>query len=248
MSIESSDTIENPLNKEVLNALGNLDTILKERGTSPMAMRAEEISLVSGGQELATITSADVLVLGKSFQEVLVGGEGGEPFQSEKLKSFLGVLSENLIGLNHLGISYFVEDIDREAETLTGLARNRGVNLYSESASSEDEKWLFAGDAERPQEPLFEFVLNKGPKVRDLWRPHFQIDIDTKLSRDEIKRLTEEYFGEGFIKWELDTPDYGVVLVMGILGDISGTKIVLGIGTNLRNTERHRLHELRKIS
>ena len=44
-------------------------------------------------------------------------------------------------------------------------------------------------------------------------------------------------FGSDFIQWKLDIPNYGVVLEMGMLGSVRGTKIYLGVSTNLRNTK-----------
>lgn len=245
---ETKENVEHQFNKVVLSLLGNLDSALKEHQKSPLVVHGEEVFLTSESRKLVTVTSSDIAALGRSFQDVLGGRGSEEPFRSEKFKLFLDALAENLVGLNHLGISYFVEDIDRETEAIRRLAQAGGVGLYSENASPEGEKWLFVGNTANLMEPLFEFVLNKGKRAKDLWRPHFQIDIDTKLSRDAIKRITDKYLGEDFIKWELDIPNHGIVLVMGIIGDIGGTKIALGIGTDKRDTKRHREFELKKIS
>ena len=52
--------------------------------------------------------------------------------------------------------------------------------------------------------------------------PHFQIDIDTKLTTNEIEFLTKKYLKDGFINWKLNIPNFGIVLEMGELGNISG--------------------------
>ena len=84
----------------------------------------------------------------------------------------------------------------------------------------------------------FEIVLNQSEtEYVDEWIPHFHIDIDTTLDYSEIKSITNSVFWEGFINWNIDVPHYGVVLGMGSLGSVNGTKIYLGLGTKLRDTD-----------
>jgi len=93
---------------------------------------------------------------------------------------------------------------------------------------------------------MCELVLNRRSS-KDFWRPHFQIDVDTTLQRSEVLDIAKKYLGMDFIRWELNIPNYGVVLMMGVLENIGGSKIVLGIGTKLRNTEHLRKGELRLL-
>ena len=79
------------------------------------------------------------------------------------------------------------------------------------------------------------------------WIPHFQIDIDTNQSIEELKKATAKYLNPNFFGWELDIPNHGVVLAMGQLGNIYGSKIYLGVGTNLRETENHRKNILVEV-
>jgi len=68
------------------------------------------------------------------------------------------------------------------------------------------------------------------------------------LSQQELELILSKCFGKNFVSWKLNIPNYGVVLEMGCLGSVDGTKIYLGIGTNLRNTKFHREEILKKIS
>ncbi len=73
-----------------------------------------------------------------------------------------------------------------------------------------------------------------------MWAPHFQIDLDTSLSFNELEKITDDSLGSRFFKWKLNIPNYGIVLGMGILGKIGNTKICLGLGTDIRDTKYQR--------
>ncbi len=62
-----------------------------------------------------------------------------------------------------------------------------------------------------------------------------------------MKKATTKYLKPNFFDFELNIPNHGVVLAMGQLGNINGTKIYLGIGTNLRGTEYHRKNFFNEI-
>ena len=71
--------------------------------------------------------------------------------------------------------------------------------------------------------------------------------MDFDVSADVLERHAEEAFGVGFAKWKLDIPEVGVVLMMGSIGSINGTKIQLGLGTNLRDPKLHRSEIMREL-
>lgn len=97
-------------------------------------------------------------------------------------------------------------------------------------------------------DPLFEIVLEEDPdKKADSHRPHFQIDLDTDLTIEELEALTEKHFGKDFFSWKYHIPNYGVVMGMGKLGEVSGAKIFLGLGTKLRLTQFHREEILKEV-
>jgi len=126
------------------------------------------------------------------------------------------------------------------------LASKSDYYAYSEQSNNPDQRWIFIGNAQNWEKPMCELVLNRRSS-KDFWRPHFQIDVDTTLQRSEVLDIAKKYLGMDFIRWELNIPNYGVVLMMGVLENIGGSKIVLGIGTKLRNTEHLRKGELRLL-
>lgn len=236
------------INERILDLLRALDTALKQNGASPFTVDESPVALFSNQKQLLRVESDDIIVIGKSFQDILARRNEKETAYSRgSFRDFLGAISKDLVRLNHLGLSYFVEDPAKETDSLKELAKKSEVNLYKESAEIDDEKWLFVGDTDKWNEPLFEFVLSKGSGT-DIWRPHFQIDIDTNLSREKLKEIAEVYFGKEFFAWELDVTNVGVVLMMGILENVDGSKIALGVGTNLRDTAWHRSDILRKVT
>lgn len=156
-----------------------------------------------------------------------------------KLEKFCSEI--DIVRLNHLGINYTVADINKELKHFKKLLSGTNFKLYEETSDNSTQRWFFIGNLENWEYPLFELVLNerKEPLLNE-WIPHFQIDIDTNQSIDELKELTTNYVRPDFFGWELNIPNYGVVLAMGQLGKIDGTKIYLGMGTNLRDTKMHR--------
>lgn len=249
---EPNEQIKSPertLNIALITTLKGLDNVVAKRGKSPFEFRNGVAILKSGDKQLATITSTDILVGGLSLGDRLpLDGSTGD-FNPERFESFMQTVQDKLIRLNHLGVSYLCSDLETETQILkTGLSRS-GIKLYQEPSPDHSQRWLFAGDRTNWQSPLFELVLNQGdPEQTDFWAPHFQIDLDTALPIEELKQITDQALGQDFLKWQLDIPDYGTVLAMGVLGSIGKTKIALGLGTNLRGTEFHRKNELQELS
>lgn len=233
-------------NKLLLAVLRDLNHILKK---SPLQAESEEISLISGNKKLIRITSSDILLGEHSFQEEIVGTSNGKDIQiKENFSSFLKSISGSVMRLNHMGVSYFCENMSTEIVKMKKVTERNGLPLYEEISGNPMQRWLFTGDIKDRQSPLFEIVLNKGKKIQgDYWRPHFQIDIDTSMTIEQIKKATDNYLGKEFVKWQMDIPDYGTVLAMGILGEVNGAKIALGIGTTLRETEYHRKNLLKPL-
>lgn len=164
----------------------------------------------------------------------------------EKFDKFIHKVFPNIIRLNHVGISYYCLSIKEE---MMFYKKRLGTNpLYEETSGNTYSRWFFLGEISKWENPLFEIVLNKGnTEYINEWIPHFQIDLDTNLQFNEIKKITNEIYGENFIKWSLDVPNFGVVLCMGRIFEVGNTKMYLGIGTNLRNTRYHRNELLKKV-
>lgn len=157
----------------------------------------------------------------------------------EQLKEFCSKI--DVVRLNHLGVSYSCADINEELDYLKKLSFETGLKLFEEKSGMDKQRWFFLGNSNSWEYPLFEIVLTESKKsLINEWIPHFQIDIDTNHSFNELNNLTTKYLRADFFGWKLDIPNYGVVLAMGSLGNINGTKIYLGLGTKLRDTKFHR--------
>lgn len=141
------------------------------------------------------------------------------------------------ITLNHLGIGYYTDNIQKEVQKLKTLTHGL---LYKESSGT-DTKWLFTGDVTKPKTLLFEFVLKEVKKpTLSSWTPHLQFDFDTNLSIDILEKILSKHFGADWIKRRIGSPQYGTPLVMGRMYSVGGVKVYLGIGTTDRNRDWHR--------
>ncbi len=153
------------------------------------------------------------------------------------ISNFISNISGKITRINHLGISYSCISIDRELSYYKKLISGTSLKLFEEKSDSIYNKWFFIGNLKK-NDPLFEIVLTESPtSIINDWVPHFQIDFDTSLDYEAIVNSTENSLAKDFIKWKLNIPNYGTVLCMGILGNINGTKITLGIGTNQRGKQ-----------
>ena len=166
----------------------------------------------------------------------------------EKFDGFIDSIKPSIKRLNHLGISYGCTNISEELKTYIKLAKENHIQLTEEKSDSPKSRWFFIKNSNNWKSPLFEIVLTESPStIENDWIPHFQIDIDTSLTPQEVSDICKKHFGKDFVGWELTVPNKGVVLAMGKLGDVSGVNIYLGIGTNLRNTKNHREKILKSI-
>ena len=164
------------------------------------------------------------------------------------IATFLNAISSNVLRLNHIGVSYWCENIEDELLEYQNMIKGSGLTLYEEFSGNPNNRWFFLRSNEEWKMPMIEIVLNQSNKYyEDVWIPHFQIDIDTSLDYKELVVLTNKYLKQDFFSWNMNIPNYGVVLGMGLLGTINNTKIYLGLGTNLRNTKYHREVMLKEV-
>ncbi|MCA9371658.1 hypothetical protein KC726_02045 [Candidatus Woesebacteria bacterium] len=205
--------------------------------------------LFSGSNLLTKIDNKQISVCGHNvLDKVLAKKDRLQRGVKDKgFSDFLNDIASSVLRLNHVGISYTVEHIMSEVAWYKKVTKNSGFDLFDEPSGDPSAKWLFVGSTDNWETPLFEIVLTKMSVVENMWRPHFHIDIDTDLNQKQLEDKLETYLGKDFVQWKLDIPDYGVVLEMGMLGSIDGTKIYLGVGTNLRNTRFHREKILQKV-
>ncbi|MBP9738995.1 hypothetical protein KBD20_04880 [Candidatus Saccharibacteria bacterium] len=199
---------------------------------------------------LVSISDSNIDINGANFNDRITPAKvsklntGVEITTFETFMKELSTVSE--IRLNHCGISYYCNDLESEIDYIQKLVGND--ELYEEDSGVSSTKWLFIGNTNKYNEPLFELVLNKRQKpTLSSWAPHFQIDIDTTLSIEDLKYVVQKHLGDDWIKWSIDVEGLGTPLVMGRLCSFDGLKVYLGIGTNKRSREWHRKNGLRRL-
>jgi len=161
---------------------------------------------------------------------------------------FLNAISSKVLRLNHIGVSYWCENIENELLEYQNAIKGSDLKVYEEFSGNPKNRWFFLRSDPKWTVPLIEIVLNQSKNYyEDEWMPHFQIDIDTSLDYKELIFLTNKFLKHDFFSWNMNIPNYGVVLGMGLLGTINNTKIYLGLGTNLRNTKYHREVSLKEV-
>ena len=194
-----SKSTEIPLNRKVLHLLGNLEPVLTKKGNSPLRIANDTTTILNGDMTLATLSPSSIHVLGENFEDRILDqtAEKKSTLDDDKFTNFLDVIGDRIVRLNHIGISYFTDDLAQEAARLRDLAHTQNIPLYREPSTDQEQNWLFLGDADNWEDPLFEFVLNT--PTATINKPHIQIDLDTTLSLEEIQEITAHYLREGFV-------------------------------------------------
>ncbi len=234
---------------EILSVLKNLRN--SEANQFLSRKNSSSFVLQINGEPLVEVNEESISVVGGDFTARIFPARNSSVSDSisiGRIKNFFDKLNDSLIRLNHLGISYSCVNIENELVEIKKLLHGTNFKLYEEPADSASQRWFFIGNLESWENPLFEIVLteSKTPLCTE-WIPHFQIDLDTRLNIEELEFLTKNHLKEDFIGWKLDIPNYGVVLTMGELSNINGTKICLGLGTDKRDTKLHREKILRLV-
>ena len=162
---------------------------------------------------------------------------------------FLDAIQENIIRINHLGVHISTPNSEDFKHNIIKLVKGSTVGLYSEESSpGMNVEWLFLS-GKASLSPMFEIVLSERMKpVQSSTIPHLQVDIDTNLPYDLLKKLVDVHLGPNFEHLKVDVPYYGIVMTMGKLVNIGGIKVYLGLGTSLRDTAHARKHDLKLLS
>jgi len=201
-------------------------------------------ALQVGGKTFLEIDEKSIRLIGGDITQKISPSSNTQNSPSispERIRKFFEVIKDFILRLNHLGISYSCPSIEIEVAKIKKSLEGTDFKLYEERAEFTHQRWFFIGNLENWEYPLFELVITESVSpISNKWLPHFQIDIDTNLGAEELEALISEHLKENFVDWKYDIPDYGVVLEMGELSNTNGTKIYLGIGTNLRKTKSHR--------
>jgi hypothetical protein len=200
---------------------------------------------------ISEINKKSIILFGEDFTKKIIPVKNTQSsylISIDRIKTFFSKIKDSLVRLNHLGISYSCSSIVNEIAGIKKLLQGTNFKLYEEPADLLSQRWFFIGNFKNWKYPLFELVMTESNVTLCTKKlPHFQIDIDTKLTTNEIEFLTKKYLKDGFINWKLNIPNFGIVLEMGELGNISGVKICLGLGTNLRSTKHQREKELHVV-
>lgn len=225
--------------------------ILQQRGVHSVHQQNNSFVIANrDGAPLVNLNSTEVTINGIVFNDRITPAKTSSlvnKIETDAVRSFVqDLLSKSNVSLNHLGISYYCVDLSAEVSRLKQLLGNNP--LYEESSDTKSTRWLFIGNADNPNEPMFELVLNQRAKpTLSSWTPHIQIDIDTELSYDDLMIIVRKHFGNSWVKWSIDVKDWGIPLVVGRLCSINGLKVYLGIGTNKRGREWHRKQGMQQI-
>lgn len=237
------------LNKTIINLISILTDDIKKIDKF-LTLTHESLTLQIEKNSLVEISDRSIKILGKEDISSKISIASKEIISRhidfEQLKKFCTNI--DFLRLNHFGVSYSCPDISKELEHLKKLLHTTDFKLFEEKSNINGQRWFFLGNPENWRDPLFEIALTESKEpLRNKWIPHFQIDIDTDKSFEELRNLSEKFFGADIFDWKLDIYNYGIVLTMCQLGNICGTKVYLGLGTKLRNTKSHRKELLTAI-
>lgn len=204
-------------------------------------------TLMVNNEPLVRVDHNSILLLGADITSKIFLADSpsiSDSIDINNIKRFFRAIQDHLVGINHLGINYSCPNIEDELAGIKALIKGKDLQIYEEISSFPHQRWFFVANLDS-DDPMFEMVLTESAApVCDKWTPHFQIDLDTDLSLEEIKELTGRYLKPNFLDWQMDVPDMGVVLIMGELSNINGTKIFLGLGTDKRNSTSKRSDRL----
>ena len=202
----------------------------------------DSIALYSGNSLLCKLTNNKIFLCGKDISEKLKPKKDRleTRLKEKSFENFIEEISDSLLRLNHIGINYWCSNIEDEINFYKELLKGTSIKLYEEKSDDPNMRWLFMGDITDWESPLFEIVINDRYTPENEWRPHFQIDIDTTLKQEKLEKMAKKYFDNDSIPWKLEIPNYGVVMEMLFLESIKGSKIYLGVGTDIRGTKYHR--------
>jgi hypothetical protein len=226
------------LNGCLLQILKDLLSIENPLINQQLVAAENSYNLDLGKNNFIRINQESIKINSQNIEDkIILSNKNTNEHNFNEIDNFISKIASSITGINHFGISYSCRNITTELAYYKQIISGTSLKLYEEKSDSQYNRWFFIGNLEN-NNPFFEIVLmESGAPVCDMWAPHFQIDINTDLDYETIAETAKSLLGDNFIKWKLDIPNYGVVLCMGIIGNINSTKITLGIGTNLRGKQ-----------
>ncbi len=169
----------------------------------------------------------------------------------EPIETLIQDLSQRdaVVSLNHIGFCYKTDSQTQERQTLTNNVSDSNWHLYEEN-SNDQAKWYFIGNTDYWNDPLIELlpVTDTSDKWLPYWLPHIHVDIDTKLTCEEIESITKRIFNKSnVVPFRVTAIDNIVYTIRLRLGIVSGVNIDLDLSTNSRNVQVQRQILLKKI-
>lgn len=222
------------LNLSIINLLKQLQSSTNSKLSTQLQV-TDSIQILADNQVFASITKQQIL-LGNTDISNKISDNKGCTNQAifPKATVLIEKISPFVTSLNHIGISYVTKNMNEELCNLVDFVKTTPFHLYEEKSSVKSAKWFFVGDKTKPNNPMFELVLNQPNTIQQDWYPHFQIDVDTTLKAKELSTITSAIFSDSTTSFKKN------YLQLFVLGQIDGIKIVIGIGTNTRQILKQR--------
>ncbi|MDO8528767.1 MAG: hypothetical protein Q7S06_02655 [Nanoarchaeota archaeon] len=237
------------LNRTIIQILKRLKELDNENINKHLLVNEGSTTFKINQSEFLKINENNLLMNGKNIEEKILVKKPKNLNKINQFNQFIDEISDSIVRLNHIGINYSCRNIKDELKEYKKLIDKSNYKIYEEDSGNKNQRWFFIADLSNWQYPMFEIVL-KETKTNSVntWVPHFQIDIDTKLDFETLRKIANSKFKNEFFEWKLDIPNHGIVLAMGFISNIKGTKICLGVGTNLRDTKyQHSLNNLKEV-
>lgn len=195
-----------------------------------------ELVIKENSIDYLTVTKSKISMFGIDMLLKLQAESQNNWNKFDSYFTFLKTIKNDILRLNHCGFGYRVLNVDKELQTIKSRLPANFELVEEDSGDKPNNRWFFIKHKTDSSVPKIELVLYFTEKYREFY-PQFQLDIDTGLSFESIRKISDELFGKNFFFWKYEVPGYGVVMAMGKIAQISGINILIGIGTNLRKRQ-----------
>jgi len=236
------------LNQKIIEILEFFYKLKKPKILKYLKKENKGFKLFSGEKELFSVNPNSLTIINNIdiSKKIIFKNSSRDNLQEEKLKNFLDAISKKIIRINHLGIGYNYLDPSQEIKKYISQIKKSKFKLYRETSTNKYVNWHYVGNLKTDIEaPIFEIVLTKCATKIDKWSPHFQIDIDTKLTSKELLKISKNIFGD--FDWSMNLPNGDVILGMKLMGRINGVEICLGVSTQNRDFLYHRKKLIKEV-
>lgn len=195
-----------------------------------------EILINNNNFNYLTINDLEIKLFGIDISSKLINSGKKDWSNFDQYFKFITTIKNSIIKLNHLGFGYQIDSLEGELTNYKNHLTNDFELVEEQSDDEENNRWYFVKHKIDRSVPKIELIFYLTHKYKE-YCPQFQLDIDTDLSYESIKKITDEFLGKNFFTWKYNVPGYGIVMAMGKIGQINGVNILVGIGTNLRKQQ-----------